>query len=91
MKFTDLQFNPHPNDPSGVQAVHDFPNGYGVSVIRVKNFSYGAHRGLYELAVLKGDRICYDSGITDDVLGHLTPTDIDELLRKVEELPNAKG
>jgi hypothetical protein len=74
MKFTELNFKPHPHWV-GVQAKHFFDNGYGVSIIQSPN-SYGGDEGLYELAVLKGNedkfKLCYDTYITDDVLGHLT-------------------
>ena len=50
----------------------------------------GGSEGLYELAVLKGLEedweICYDTPITDDVMGHLTPEDIDTVLNQVESL-----
>jgi len=96
MKFTDLNFQPHPNW-DGVQAKHFFPNGYGVSVVQFtipyssgSGGSYGADRGLYELAVLQGLeedwKICYDTPITDDVMGYLTTEDIDTVLNQVENL-----
>ena len=88
MKFSDLNFEPHPNW-DGVQARHFFDNGYGVSVIK-SSHSYGGSRGLYELAVLQGLEedweICYDTPITDDVMGYLTTEDIDTVLNQVENL-----
>lgn len=57
----------------GKQAVIFFPNGYGASVIN-HSFSYGT-----ELAILKGDKekydLCYDTPITDDVIGHIGSAD----------------
>ena len=90
MNFGDLAFFPHRNYPySGIQAKHFFPNGYGVSVVRFPG-SYGAEAGLYEVAILKGLeedwKICYDTPITDDVIGNLTPEDIDTILNQVENL-----
>lgn len=88
MKFTDLNFEPHPNW-DGVQAKHFFDNGYGVSVIK-SSHSYGGSDGLYELAVLKGLEedweICYDTPITDDVIGYQSMEDVDNLLLQVESL-----
>ena len=88
MKFSDLNFEPHPNW-DGVQAKYFFDNGYGVSVIKSSN-SYGGSEGLYELAVLQGLeedwKICYDTPITDDVMGYLTTEDIDTVLNQVENL-----
>ena len=93
MKFSDLNFNPHPVG-DGVQAKHFFGNGYGVSVVRFSGMfgggSYGFEEGLYELAVLKGNKddwsICYDTPITDDVRGHLTEDEVTDLLTQVENL-----
>jgi len=88
MKFSDLNFEPHPNW-DGVQARHFFDNGYGVSVIKSSN-SYGGSDGLYEAAVLKVTdedlEITYDTPITSDVLGHQTVEDIDSLLFEIEKL-----
>jgi hypothetical protein len=48
---------------------------------------------LYELAVIKFDNdkdikwsIDYASGITDDVIGHLTETKVQDILNKIEAL-----
>lgn len=92
MKFTDLQFNLHPIG-SGVQALKFFPNGYGASVVQftvLGGGSYGANQGLYEVAILKGDEekweICYDTTITDDVIGYQTEEEVEVLLHQVENL-----
>lgn len=88
MKFTDLEFEPHPNC-EGVQAVNFFENGYGTSVIMTP-YSYGGSDGLYEIAILKGTEeeweICYDTPITDDVVGYLTREDVESILNQVENL-----
>jgi hypothetical protein len=95
MNFGDLAFFPHGNYPdSGIQAEHFFPNGYGVSVVQFTSpyggGSYGADEGLYELAVLQGLEedweICYDTSITDDVMGYLTIEDVETVLNQVEKL-----
>jgi hypothetical protein len=90
MKFTDLQFNSHPNYPdTGVQAKHFFDNGYGVSVVSFPG-SYGFRDGLYESAVLKKTEedwhICYDSVVADDVLGYQTEEEVEVLLYEIENL-----
>ncbi len=88
MKFIDLNFQPH-TISGGVQARHFFPNGYGVSVVRFPG-SYGYVQGLYEVAVLKGTEnnweLCYDTPITDDVLGHRDETDVENIMEEVEAL-----
>lgn len=90
VKFTDLNFQPHPNYPEdGVKAKHFFPNGYGVSVVRFPG-SYGYAEDLYEVAVLKGTEenwyICYDTGITDDVMGHRDERDVEIIMEEVAAL-----
>jgi hypothetical protein len=91
MKFTNLQFKPHPNyrHKDGIQALHFFPNGYGVSVVRCPE-SYGFADDLYEVAVLKGVsekwEICYDTPVTDDVLGHRDEQDIENIMEEIQAL-----
>jgi hypothetical protein len=95
MNFGDLAFFPHGNYPdSGIAARHFYPNGYGVSVVQFTSpygsGSYGADEGLYELAVLQGLEedweICYDTPITDDVMGYLTVEDVETIINQVKEL-----
>ncbi len=75
---------------TGEQIVHRFDNGYGASVVS-SAYSYGGDCGLYEIAVLKFDgeawEINYDTPITDDVLGYLTPEDVQRYLAEIEALP----
>ena len=74
----------------GVQHKYAFPNGYGASVVK-HDFSYGGKQGLWELAVLdftideEGD-LCYTSGITDDVIGHLSWKNVEEFLSEIKQL-----
>lgn len=84
MKFSDLNFSAQ-SWGNGVCARHTFPNGYGVSVIR-NQYSYGGPSGLYELAVLHNDELCYTTPITDDVIGHLTPERVEEIMLEVSRL-----
>lgn len=63
-----------------------FDNGYGASVIR-NRISYGRDEGRWELAVLHGDSITYDTPLTNDVIGHLSEADVAETLRAIEALP----
>lgn len=73
-----------------------YKNGYGVSIIN-NEFSYGL-----EMAVLrwtgtwddkndcpkevKTSELCYDTPITDDVLGHLDDESLDEAMKQVQQL-----
>jgi len=74
------------------QTIHRFDNGWGASVVS-NAMSYGGDSGLYELAVIKftGDDwdINYDTSITSDVIGHLTETDVQEVLKRIEVLDEA--
>ena len=65
------------------QVLVDFANGYTASVI---NDGYGSREGLTELAVLYQGAVCYDTPVTDDVLGHLTREELLTALLKVEAL-----
>ena len=69
----------------GVQKIFSFDNGYGASVIRHKG-SYGFEKGLWELAVLAGSELTYDTEITNDVIGHLTEEKVDKLLERISKL-----
>lgn len=59
---------------------YQFSNGYGASVI-CGGYSYGL-----ELAVLKDNDLCYDTSLTDDVIGHNEPKDIVQYLNIIKEL-----
>ncbi len=83
--FADLEFGPHPRWP-GVQALSAFPNGYTASVIR-STYSYGGADGLYEVAILHGDDLVYDTPVTDDVLGSLTEAEVADTLAAIAALP----
>jgi hypothetical protein len=69
----------------GHQRLYSFDNGYGASVIQ-HEMSYGGTRGFWELAVLKGEELCYTTPITSDVIGHQTVEEIELLLQQIKEL-----
>lgn len=77
----------------GIQKIWCFKNNFGASVIHHRG-SYGYKEGLWELAVLyfeigKDDfkySIVYDTPITDDVLGYLNETQVEEILEKIKNL-----
>ncbi len=72
----------------GEQLIYKFENSpYEVSVVRHK-YSYGYEQGLWELAILRDGKLCYGSGITEDVIGHLTEDQVQEYLAKVDALRN---
>jgi len=69
----------------GISLEFTFANGYGASVIK-SQYSYGGKDGLWELAVLEGDNICYHTHITNDVLGHLTWEQVETTLEQIKKL-----
>lgn len=69
------------------QRIYRFSNGYGASVIRGP-FTYGGPDGLWELAVLYGEDICYSTIITQDVVGYLSEAAVNKILGRIEELPS---
>lgn len=69
----------------GIQWKFEFDNGYGASVI-TGSIAYCNEVQPYELAVLKHGELCYDTPITDDVIGYLTSNEVYDLLDKIEQL-----
>ena len=84
---------PHPSGFTGWALNYKVPNGYGASVVRYQSLggfigSYGATDGLWQLAVLDASgNICYSTPVTDEVLGWLSPEDVNEALDVIERLP----
>ena len=82
--FDDLEFIPTHGD--GVYAKIMFKNGFGASIVK-SSFSYGGDAGLYELAVIDTDGdLTYDTDITDNVIGHLTPEGITKVMKQIQAL-----
>lgn len=74
----------------GRQKIYRFPNGYGASVIRTK-WSYTDKKSTWELAVIEffeNDEyyLCYDTPITNDVIGNLKWNQVEEYLEKIKRL-----
>lgn len=84
--FDDLEFTERHDDFGGIIATLEFPNGYTASVIRGAS-SYGGMMGQYEAAVICGGKLCYDTPITDDVLGYLSEADVTKFLADLAALP----
>lgn len=84
--FNDLKFN-RTTTPFGFidRARLQFPNGYGISVIR-GTYSYRGDEELYECAVLKDNRLCYDTPITSDVIGYCDEDKVTEIMKQIQEL-----
>ena len=85
MKLDDLQLFQH---RAGFQHKELFENSYGISVIPE------ADGETYEVAVLQHSEgrhahLCYDSGITNDVIRYATVDYVDRLIMRIRNLPPA--
>lgn len=86
-EFKDLEHKDHSTGLGGTMSRMEFDNGYGVSVVRTPH-TYGGDKGLFELAVLDGEgRLCYDTPITDGVMGYLTEESVTGIMVDVQALP----
>jgi hypothetical protein len=65
-------FTTHPH-PQGFRAIATFPNSYGLSVVPESDGK------TYEVAVTCNGKLCYDSGITEDVLRYVTVDSVNDL------------
>ena len=94
--FDNIEFRQHP-DGEGSHGLIFFPGGYGLSLIRIKHpystrYSSYTDDKTWEVAILKGTKeqweICYDTEITNDVLGYQTKEDINKIIKHVQRLYN---
>ena len=83
-EFKDLKFHKHKSLSFKSQARMNFPNRYGVSVITGEG-AYSSEESPYELAVFYRGKLCYTSGITNDVLGYLTEKDVTFYMERVQK------
>lgn len=97
------------SNPYGIQTRLFFDNGYGVSIVRfcsvtsgVTNCksscalgSHGHYNGLFELAVLTGNKdnwnLTYKTPVTNNVCGYCDEGEIEEIIGKVRRLSNYSG
>jgi hypothetical protein len=85
-QFKDIEFKPNPMGADfGIVSRTQFDNGYEASVVK-SEYTYGGKDGLYELAVFKDGEICYDTPVTDDVIGYLRPEDVTDVMAKIQQL-----
>lgn len=101
MKYTKLKYDEfeeylveaNNSKFSGNEQLHyvfKFENGYGASIIKHIG-SYGGMEDLFELAVIKFSddyswELCYDTEITNDVIGWLDNNDVLKLLERIKNL-----
>ena len=95
--FDDLEFKPwlerrsaspaaFPCYEEAKQAIMEFPNGYGVSILFGDAF-YSDGVSTYELAVLLEGHLVYPGEVCpdDDVLGYITKEQVTEAMRKIQD------
>ena len=82
--FKDLEFTDK-DHIDGQRAVLEFDNGYGVSVITGYG-AYGNAESPYEIAILKEGSLCYDTPITNNVIGYNTAEEVTEYMKKIQKL-----
>lgn len=91
VKISDLVFEAHHSASFGGQAAkHTFPNGYTASVI-TGGHRYSNNEEPYEIAVMQGGDLCYDTPVTEDVLGYLTEEAANDILQQIANLPKRGG
>ena len=90
--FEDLVFQRHPiaidslpDYKDAKQAVLEFDNGYGISVLIGRCF-YSNGIDTYGIAVMKDGGIYYSTPITDDVIGRLKADQVSEVMKQIQEL-----
>lgn len=86
-----MEFKSNPlNKTVFYHRVDKYENGYGASII-CHDRSYGGRSLLFEVAILRGDDIVYDTGLAEDVLGSMDFCDVAEVLEKIKKLPKVDG
>ena len=84
-KFDLLKFKKMKHQ-DGIQAIVEFPNGWGASIIK-SDTSYGGNNDLFEIAVLDKDgKLSCKTDISDDVIGWQDENDIDRVLTAISKL-----
>lgn len=84
-----MQFKELGRDYRGYQKIFSFPNGYGASVV-CHIYAYGNSNGgdFLELALLdENENMTQHNEITNDVIGHLVPSECNDWLEKIAKLP----
>ena len=70
----------------GDQWLFKYDNGYGASIVQHSG-SQGGKEGYYEIGVLDSHgELCYDTPITDDVIGYADEIKLYETLNRIKTL-----
>jgi hypothetical protein len=79
----ELTFAPFLTDAK--EAYLEFENGYGISVICGYG-AYGSGTNPYECAVLNGNSLCYNTPITNDVIGYCDEEMVTRIMIEIQNL-----
>jgi hypothetical protein len=82
--LNDMVFNltnPYGNE----RAELNFPNGYGASILR-GDYLDKVKGENYEVAVLKGEDLCFETYLTDTVLCYQTEQQVNDCLKAIQQL-----
>ena len=88
--FSDIPFK-ETHMPNGIQSILKFGDDYELSIVK-SDFSYGGDKGLYEIAVFKGDGQVNMPGITEDhdtVKGFLSEDEVIGIIKKMHLVTGA--
>lgn len=91
MRFEDVILD-YDEQLEGVQGVVEY-GPYELSIVSHK-YSYGGDKGLFEIAVFKGDEQVEMPGITrdgDTVKGFLTTQDVSGIMLKMHTVTGSEG
>lgn len=91
MRFEDVILD-YDEQLEGVQGVVEY-GPYELSIVSHK-YSYGGDKGLFEIAVFKGDEQVEMPGITrdgDTVKGFLTKQDVSGIMLKMHTVTGSEG
>lgn len=86
--FEDLEFELRFDFWYYSQAIMEFPNGWGLSVINGE-FAY-CDNETFEVAILWHGELDYSTEITDNVLRYQTPREITEVMKKLQKMKPKK-
>jgi len=82
LDINDLTFRPHP--VFGWQAIAEFENGFGVSILPESD------NKTYEVAILRNGHLTYDTNITKDVLRYQTRDEVHHIALRARNLVRKK-
>jgi len=90
--FKDLEWNKNISifsyEPKE-RARIDFDNEYSISVI-YGGGAYGDRENPYECAIWKNNKLCYDTNITDDVIGYCNEKKVTKIMKQIQKLKQVK-